>query len=136
MNKVYILMGVVLLIVFIIFCWFFIFHFYEFADTLGDESQNIALGEKGKFIGKWETEFVGDENSLIGFSGIYSFSANETGTIGGYEATWNASDGQLTIIYLEGTMTKTYDYSFSEDYEQLTLTDSYGTLVFSKQSSD
>ena len=94
MKKIYILVGAVLLLVLIIMCWFFIFHYYDFARNIGKKAHDAAFNEKSRFIGTWETEFIQGDTRFIGQNGILIFHADETGSIGGLSSTWKMKDGQ------------------------------------------
>ena len=114
MKKIYILVGAVLLLVLIIMCWFFIFHYYDFARNIGKKADDAAFNEKSRFIGTWETEFIQGDTRFIGQNGILIFHADETGSIGGLSSTWEMKDGQIIIYYYEGISSVTYSYTFSD----------------------
>jgi hypothetical protein len=130
MKKIYVLAGVVLFFVFVLMVWVFFFDFFDFASTLGDKSSDIALDEKSKFIGTWETTYIEDDERFVGFNGIYIFNTGQTGTIGGLLCTWKIIDNKLIIYYYEGVATLTYDYEFSNDGNLLILTDINGSINF------
>jgi len=132
MKKIYILAGAVFLLVLILMCWFFIFNYYEFATNLGKKSKDAALNEESRFIGTWETEYIEEDNRFIGFNGIYVFSSDGTGSIGGLSSTWDVEEGKLIIYYYERISSVSYEYSFSEDESILTLSNSNGFLEFTK----
>ena len=134
MKKIYILAGVVLFFVFVIMVWIFFFDFFDFASTLGDKSSDIALDEKSKFIGTWETTYIEGDERFVGYNGIYIFSTDQTGTIGGLVCTWEIIDNKLIIQYYGGIATLTYDYEFSNDGDLLVLTNTEGTLNFRLQN--
>lgn len=134
MKKIYILAGVVLFFVFVIMVWIFFFDFFDFASTLGDKSSDIALDEKSKFIGTWETTYIEDDGRFVGFNGIYIFNTDQTGTVGGLICTWDIVDNKLIISYYEGVATLTYDYEFSNDSNLLILTNTKGSLNFRLQN--
>ena len=136
MKKIYILAGVVLFFVFVIMVWIFFFDFFDFASTLGDKSSDIALDEKSKFIGTWETTYIEDDERFVGYNGIYIFNTDQTGTIGGLICTWDIIDNKLIIHYYEGIATLTYDYEFSNDGNLLILTNTEGTLNFRLQNPE
>jgi hypothetical protein len=134
MKKIYVLAGVVLFFVFVIMVWVFFFDFFDFASTLGDKSSDIALDEKSKFIGTWETTYIEGDERFVGFNGIYIFNTDQTGTIGGLICTWDIIDNKLIIHYYEGIATLTYDYEFSNDGDLLILTNTEGSLNFRLQN--
>ena len=112
--------------------WVFFFNFYDFATNLGEGAEQASSDEKTKFIGEWITEYMPGDERFVGNNGVYIFSSDETGSIGGLPCTWELSNGQLLIDYYEGFRSITYDYSFSNDDNILTLTNSIGTLEFTK----
>ena len=134
MKKIFIVVGIILFFVLMLMAKLFIIDFSKFAESLGEGAEKAASIEKSKFIGTWETPYIEDDERFVGYNGIYTFSSDGTGSIGGLLCTWVISDNKLVIHYYEGIATLTYDYSFSEDFETFTLTDSNGILVFSKQS--
>jgi len=132
MKKVYILVGAVLLLVLILMCWLFIFHYYDFATDVGKKSDKASLNEKSRFIGTWETEFIEGDSRFIGTNGIYVFNSGGTGSIGGLPSTWDIDEGQLIIYYNEGLSFVTYGYSFADDDNTLILTKSGVYLEFTR----
>jgi hypothetical protein len=134
MKKIYVLAGIVLFIVFVIMVWVFFGNFFNFANTLGDISSNYTLDEKSKFIGTWETTYIEGDERFVGFNGVYAFNSDQTGFIGGLLCTWNIlyNDSKLVIYYYEGVANLTYNYSFYNDGNTLVLTNSIGSLDFSK----
>ena len=112
--------------------WVFFFDFYDFATDLGEGAEQVPIYEKTKFIGEWVTEYIPGDERFVGNNGVYIFSSDETGSIGGLPCTWELSNGQLLINYYEGFRSITYDYSFSDDDNILTLTNSTGTLEFTR----
>ena len=132
MKKIFILAGAVLLFVLLLTTWLFIIDFSDFAKSLGEKTKDTGTDEKSKFIGTWETTYFEGDESFIGYNGIYKFSSDGTGTIGGLTCTWNINNYTLIINYYEGSSTIVYDYFFSENYELLTLYNSKGSLEFSK----
>jgi hypothetical protein len=132
MKKIYILIGAVLILVLIIMCWFFVFQYYDFAQNLGKKSEEVALEEKSRFIGTWETEFIEGDGQFIGTNGILAFHIDGTGLIGGLSSTWDIKDGPLVIDYYDGVASVMYNYSFSEDETVLTLSNSNTFLVYEK----
>ena len=132
MKKIIILAAAVLIFVLLLTTWLFVVDFSNFAKYLGDRTKDTGTYEKSKFIGTWETTYFEEDERFVGYNGIYKFSADGTGTIGGLTCTWDISDIKLVIDYYEGVTTIVYDYLFSEDYETLALNNSKGTLEFSK----
>jgi adenine specific DNA methylase Mod len=132
MKKIYIIVGAILLFVFLLFAWIFIIDFSNFAQTLGGGVEDIEVIEKSKFIGTWETPYIENDDRFVGNNGIYTFSSDNTGSIGDLSCTWDITDNRLVIRYYEGILTLTYEYSFKDDDNTLNLTNSNGTLEFSK----
>ena len=63
--KIYLVAGAVLLFVFLLGAWIFIVDFGNFAEDLGEGAENLAVNQKSKFIGIWETTYVdGDQMEL------------------------------------------------------------------------
>jgi len=133
MKKIFIFAGAILLFVLLLTAWLFIIDFSIFAEDLGEGVKEGALDEKTRFIGTWETPYIEGDDRFVGYNGIYTFSADGTGSIGGLLCTWDISDGKLVIHYYEGFATLTYDYSFSDDEDTLVLTSSDGSLTFTKK---
>jgi len=132
MKKIYIFVGAVLVLVLILMCWFFVFQYYDFAQNLGKTSEEVAMQERSRFIGTWETELIEDDSWFIGYNGILIFHGDKTGSIGGLSSTWDLIGGQLIIYYNEGISSVKYDYSFSEDETRLTLRNSNVILDYLK----
>jgi hypothetical protein len=99
MKKIFILAGVVLLFVLLLTAWLFIIDFNIFAETLGEGAKEAALDEKSRFIGTWETQYIEVDDRFVGYSGVYIFSADGTGLIGGLVCTWDISDDKLVTHY-------------------------------------
>ena len=135
MKKIFIVAGAIFLFVLLLSAWLFIIDFGNFAQTLGGGVGDILLDEKIKFIGTWETTYLEDDDRFVGYNGIYMFSSDGTGLIGGLSCTWDIVDSKLIIRYYEGFATLTYDYSFSDDVITLSLNDYKGTLDFTKKLS-
>ena len=133
MKKIFILAGAILLFVLLSTTWLFIIDFSIFAENLGEGVKEGALDEKTRFIGTWETLHIEGDDRFVGYNGIYTFSADRTGSIGGLLCTWDISDGKLVIHYYEGFATLTYDYSFTDDEDKLVLTSSDDSLTFTKK---
>lgn len=132
MKRIFILAGAVLFIVLVIMCWFFLGNVFKFASNLGEESK-IVMDDKNRFVGTWETTYIEGDDRFVGFNGIYNFKTDGTGAIGGLICTWNIENGKLVIDYNEGFSTLTYNYSFSNEDNALTLTNSNGSLEFIKK---
>jgi hypothetical protein len=132
MKKILILAGFVLLFVLLLSAWLFIIDFGQFAESIGKGAGDIALEEKTKFIGTWETTYIEDDERFIGFNGIYQFNTDGTGVFGSLISTWEIVENKLIIKYYEGFASKTYEYLFSDDNTLLTLIDSNGALDFTK----
>ena len=132
MKKILILAAAVLVFVLLLTTWLFVVDFSNFAKDLGERTKDTGADEKSKFIGIWETTYFEEDERFVGYNGIYKFSADGTGTIGGLTCTWDISGSKLVIEYYEGASTIVYDYIFSENYEKLTLISSKGALDFSK----
>ena len=132
MKKIFILAGAILLFVLLSTTWLFMIDFSIFAENLGEGVKEGALDEKTRFIGTWETTYIEDDDRFVGYNGIYRFSSGGTGSIGGLLCSWDISDDNLVIHYYEGIATLTYVYSFSDDGDTLVLTDSNGSLQFSR----
>jgi len=132
MKKIFIVAGLVLFISLMLTTWLFVIDFSDFAKNLGKKTEDVGLDEKSKFIGTWKTTYIEGDYRFVGYNGIYKFHLGGTGTIGGLICTWDISNNKLVIIYNEGTETLIYDYFFYENYDKLSLNNSYGTLDFSK----
>jgi hypothetical protein len=132
MKKIFILAGAVLLFVLLFTTWFFIIDLSDFAKSIGEKTKDTATDEKSKFIGTWETTYIEGDDRFVGYNGVYKFSSDGTGTIGGLICSWDIKNNKLVIDYFEESMNLIYDYFFSENYELLTLINSKGTLEFSK----
>jgi len=132
MKKIYIFAGVVCLFILLLTTWLFIVDFSDFAKFLGKEAEESATDEKSKFIGTWKTVYIEGDERFVGYNGIYKFSSDGSGTIGGLICNWDLKDNKLFIDYFEGSSHLIYDYIFSENYELLTLNNSKGSLVFNK----
>jgi hypothetical protein len=80
-----------------------------------NEINNSIPSEEDRFVGTWKHETgINDE--------IITFFSNGTGLLAGDPTTWEIKDGNVVIYLFEGEMTLTYDYSFSDDDNELTLT--------------
>lgn len=132
MKKIFIFAGVVLFFILILTTWLFIVDFSDFAKFLGKEVKESSNDEKSKFIGTWKTVFIEGDERFVGYNGIYKFSSDGSGTIGGLTCSWVLTENKLVVDYFEGSQPLIYDYIFSENYELLTLNNSKGSLVFSK----
>ena len=99
MKKILILAGAVLLFVLLLTAWLFITDFSYFAETLGEGAKEIALDEKSKFIGTWETTYIEGDDRFVGYSGIYKLFSDKTGSIGGLSCTWDIVNDKLVIHY-------------------------------------
>jgi hypothetical protein len=124
MNKIFLFVGIVLCAVLLLMGWIFIGEFSGFADTLEEGSEEIALDEKSKFVGDWETSTAQ----------TYMFSISGTGAKSGMQFFWDLVDGRLVINYQEIASSITYDYSFSNDHSMLTLEDSYDEIILTKKT--
>jgi len=133
MKKILILAGVVLLFVLLLSAWLFIIDFSYFAGSLGEGVEDIALDEKTKFIGTWETTYIEGDERFVGYDGTYKFNTDGTGIIGALICTWDILEEKLVIDYYEGYATLTYDYTFSDDETSLILDNSNGTIEFTKK---
>jgi hypothetical protein len=132
MKKIWILAGVVLFIVLVIMCWMFFGEFFNFAKNLSEGSEGV-IDEKSSFVGTWETTYIEGDNRFVGFNGVYKFYASGAGLIGGLDSTWDIVDNKLVIHYYGGAANLTYDYSFSNEDNTLTITNSNGALEFIKK---
>ena len=135
MKKIYIVAGIVLLFVLILTAWLFIIDFGGFAQKLGGGAADIASNEKSEFIGTWETTYIEDDDRFVGYNGVYRFSIDGTGSVGGLTCTWDIENDTLVIDYYGGVSTLTYDYSFENDADILVLTNSNDTLLFIKRET-
>jgi hypothetical protein len=95
-----------------------------------DEIGNPLSGDESKFIGTWHSESDLDIYTMIFFS-------DGTGSFIGLSTLWELKDGKLVIITAGEEMTLTYDYSFSDDDNTLTVIDvsSGRSRVYIKQLS-
>ena len=132
MKKIYILAGSVLFFVLMLTTWLFVINFSDFAKNLGQKTKDSSLDEKSKFIGTWKTTYFEDDDRFIGYNGIYKFSLDGTGTVGGLVCSWNLSDNKLIINCLQVDEILKYDYNFYNNYNSLSLNNSKGVLEFSK----
>jgi len=132
MKKIYIFAGIIFFLVLIIITGVFIFDLHDFAENLGKQTEDIGTSEETKFIGTWETTFFENDDRFIGYNGNLKFSSDGSGTIGGIPCMWFIMDSKLIIDLIEENIGRIYDYTFSDDFNKLTLSDSNGTLVFSK----
>ena len=95
MKKIFILAGAVLLFVLLLTTWLFVIDFSDFAKSLGDKTKDTGTDEKSKFIGTWETAYFESDERFFGYNGIYKFSSDGTGIIGGLICTWDIKNYQL-----------------------------------------
>ena len=132
MNKILIFAGIILLSVLLLSTWFFIGEVGNFAQFLGQKSQEIVEGEENKFIGTWET--TGGPTLKLSSDGTASNGLNN----GIYEI----KEGKLVITYSNLNSWDediyTYDYSFSNNDETLILTDinTEETTTYTKKQLD
>ena len=129
--KIYLVAGAVLLFVFLLGAWIFIVDFGNLAGDLGKGAENLAINEKTKFVGIWETNYIEGDSRFVGYNGIYKFNSDNTGTISGLSCTWDIDDNQLIVHYFGGVRTITYEYDFLDD-NTLILSNSDGILDFIK----
>ena len=132
MNKILWISGIIIIGVILLGAWLLIGEFSGFAFNLGEESKDIGTNEKTKFIGIWETTYIEDDNRFIGQNGIYKFSIDGTGTIGGLTCTWDINEGNLTIDHEGEREPIFYNYTFTNN-DTLILTNINGSLEFSKK---
>ena len=132
MKKIFVFAGAVLLFILLLTTWLFIVDFSDFAKVLGDKTKDAGTDEKTKFIGTWETTYIEGDKRFFGYNGIYKFSSDGTGTVGGLICSWEIKNSQLIIDLYEYSSKIIYKYFFSEDFESLTLYDSKGSIEFSK----
>ena len=132
MKKIFIFAGAVLFFILLLTTWLFIVDFSDFAKFLGKEAKGSTTDEKSKFIGTWKTMYIEGDERFVGYNGIYKFSSDGSGTIGGLICNWDLKDNNLIIDYYEVSSPLIYEYIFSENYELLTLNNSKGSLVFNK----
>ena len=135
MRKIFILTGLVLFFVLVIMVCFFFGNLSEYANFLGDKSSGVATGEKSKFYGVWETNYIEGDDRFIGSNGFYRFKTDGTGIIGGSVCLWELEEDKLVISHNGGYDSLTYDFSFENDDNTLFLSNSNGTLEFSIQLS-
>ena len=85
------------------------------------------IGRDSRFTGTWQHE----EYSYI----YYTFFSDGTGSYSGASTTWDLKDGKLVITMNSGQTTVTYNYTFSNNDNTLTLNDVGGgtTTVYTKQ---
>jgi hypothetical protein len=133
MKKIFILAGAILLFVLLLTAWIFIIDFNIFAENLSEGIKEGALDEKSRFIGSWETQYIEGDERFVGYNGMYIFSSDGSGSIGGLTCTWEISEGKLVIYYYEGITILSYDYSFSDDENKLSLSNTNGSLIFNKK---
>ena len=123
MKKILIITGVISVLVLILFGMLFVGGFGSFAQLLGEKSQEISVDEKTRFIGMWES---GDEGKITFLTdGTYSTDDDE----GSFMI---KSEKLILTRYYFGTKEE-YNYSFSDDGEKLTLTNSDSYVVFIKK---
>lgn len=93
----------------------------------GCNDLNNISSEEEKFIGTWVT--IG-ENPLS-----FNFSSDGTGSFSGASLNWELKDGKFVIKLMPGEVIFTYDYSFLDNGNTLTLTDLQvgKSLIYYKQ---
>jgi hypothetical protein len=133
MNKIWILVGIILFICFLLGAWVFLGEFNLFSKKIGEGSKDIVLPDKTKIIGTWETQYNSSDRDFIGLNGIYSFSSDDKATIGGISCTWILSDSDLVITIDENSEQFIYNYMLSNDGATFTLSKSDKTYVFVKK---
>ena len=132
MKKIYIFAGIVFVCVLLIITSVFIFDLYDFSKNLGNNAEDIGTVEETKFIGTWETVYFEDDDNFVGYNGIYKFSADGSGTVGGLTCMWLVMDTKLIIDLTEENIGLIYDYSFSDSFNTMTLNNSKITMEFTK----
>ena len=135
MKKIYFVAGVVLFISLLVMVGIFFGDIFDFAQNLEEGAKQASYEEYTQFIGNFETQFIPGDERFIGFNGVYKFNSDGSGTISSLSSTWEVENNQLVIHYYEGISTVTYDYAFFDDDNTLVLSNSKGSLEFTRTST-
>ena len=134
-TSMYIVIFIVLILVLV--SVYVVFSSFNNNSDNGGENSSV-VSDKEKIIGTWEyTEFYEGQTII----GIFTFlpdktceySASSDGNTQTLKGTWDITGNNL-VLNFEGVPTETTVYKFSNNNEELTLTDEVGTIrVLTKQ---
>lgn len=117
MKKIYIFVGVVIILCFFIGYLFLFSNIVNLSRIFEDKTKDIDLGEKGKFIGRWIVE---QDDSIYNFKSDGSFTHRDI------QGTYKINnDSIITFVYYDSGKQIVLDlnYAFSDNDNLLSLVD-------------